>query len=661
MLRSACVQRPTTDPGRPAIWAIGEAADDAALQQRLSQLGMQPRREAAGCSFGLVDFRKPHADKLLAAAKADAATRDLLIIALVTDDTREAYHRALDAGADGFCCWDRLDIEFAFRMELLQRRHHERENALRHERDLAALIDVTSDYAASGDVSELLHKVTRRLADELGIARAALVVFDDDKAHGRILAASDEIRSDRVVALDQYPELREVARSGHAVVLPDAPNHPLLDPVKERVAGKGIGAIAAVPLAVQGRALGALLLRASAQRTTFSPREMALATTVAHVTAVALRNGRLLARAEQQVAALARYEGFFNAFFHGIAVLGESGELLSLNPAGKRLLGLDNTPATVDRIVRTLSPAAMDSLQELLHRTRGGERRQELDLPVTLADHRSVTLAISAAMLGEDAGPELEKAVIVCFRDVTQARTTQAELRKTKEFLERLIDQAADAIIAADMKGRVILFNRGAERICGYKAEEVLGRFNVRQLYPAGIAQELMRKIRVREHGGRGRLEPTRTEILNAAGEHVPVSMTAALITEDLGGIEREVGTVGIFSDLRDRMRLEATLSQTQEKLQQTERAAMIAELAGTAAHELNQPLTSIMGYSELLRRRLAADDPSLRPVDIIYREAERMAEIVRKIGKITRYETKAYVGEARIVDLERAAGEEDP
>jgi len=46
--------------------------------------------------------------------------------------------------------------------------------------------------------------------------------------------------------------------------------------------------------------------------------------------------------------------------------------------------------------------------------------------------------------------------------------------------------------------------------------------------------------------------------------------------------------------------------------------------------------------------------------VDIIYREAERMAEIVRKSGRITRYETKAYVGNSRIVDLDRAAGEDE-
>ena len=48
--------------------------------------------------------------------------------------------------------------------------------------------------------------------------------------------------------------------------------------------------------------------------------------------------------------------------------------------------------------------------------------------------------------------------------------------------------------------------------------------------------------------------------------------------------------------------------------------------------------------------------DPARRSVDIIFREGERMADIVRKIGRITRYETKNYVGNTMIVDLDRAS-----
>ena len=66
------------------------------------------------------------------------------------------------------------------------------------------------------------------------------------------------------------------------------------------------------------------------------------------------------------------------------------------------------------------------------------------------------------------------------------------------------------------------------------------------------------------------------------------------------------------------------------------------------------------MGYAELLKRKLKDTDPSYRSVDIIHREAERMAEIVRRIGKITRYETMAYVGDTEILDLNKSAGTDE-
>src|SRR5512139_2863567 len=159
-----------------------------------------------------------------------------------------------------------------------------------------------------------------------------------------------------------------------------------------------------------------------------------------------------------------------------------------------------------------------------------------------------------------------------------------------------------------------------------------------------------MRMLRSPSYGGVGRLELTRREIVTRAGEVVPVNMTASIIYED----GREVATVGIISDLRDRIRIEQRLLAAQEKLLMSEKQALVAELAGAAAHELNQPLTSVMGYAELLRRKMSADDPHFRAVDTISREAVRMAEIVKKIGRITKYETKAYVGSTHILDIEK-------
>ena len=77
----------------------------------------------------------------------------------------------------------------------------------------------------------------------------------------------------------------------------------------------------------------------------------------------------------------------------------------------------------------------------------------------------------------------------LAFRDVTEARALEGELRSTKEFLERLIDSTVDAIIAADMRGNIILFNQGAERLFGYSPGDVIGKLPVWKLYPEGVAR----------------------------------------------------------------------------------------------------------------------------------------------------------------------------
>jgi signal transduction histidine kinase len=136
-----------------------------------------------------------------------------------------------------------------------------------------------------------------------------------------------------------------------------------------------------------------------------------------------------------------------------------------------------------------------------------------------------------------------------------------------------------------------------------------------------------------------------RTEVVSKAGERIPVNLSAVILYE----LGKEVATVGIFSDLRERLAVERDLA----------RAQVTAELAGAAAHELNQPLTAVLGYAELLLKRAPPDDSRRAALEAIARESGRLAEIVRKIGKITRYETKAYVGDTRIVDLDRAGGDE--
>jgi len=228
-------------------------------------------------------------------------------------------------------------------------------------------------------------------------------------------------------------------------------------------------------------------------------------------------------------------------------------------------------------------------------------------------------------------------------------RLLAQELRRTQALLERLIDSSPDAVVACDLAGRVVLFNKAAERMTRYGAAEAIAGLDTGRLYPPGVVDDLL--ARLRSAGPSGRVEGLRVEVLTRAGERVPVTVSASLLFE---GVE-EIAWVAILVDQRERISIERRLTTAEEKLKESEKQAMIAELAGAAAHELNQPLTSVLGYADLLRRKTPATDPAFRSIDIIYRESERMAEIVRKIGRITRYETTTYLGNVRIVDIDKA------
>lgn len=518
--------------------------------------------------------------------------------------------------------------------------------------DLAVLVDVTAALAAGGDAEALLAQVATRIAGRLTVERCSMLLIHGDGT-GTIVTATDnpEARGKRI-DLALYPEIREVVLTGRPVVIDDAQRHTLLDPVRARLEGQKITAIAVVPMACQGEMVGVVFIR-SRTRAGFSPREVAFLSTVASAAAVSLRNaGRIRSEREQRVAAerevsqLRRYEEFFSHVSDGMAVLDGKGRLLSLNPAGCRILGMSAEDARGSLLSQLVAEeSAMEAALVTREVTRGG-RVLSADLRVLTRDGRRIVLSVSAGPLRSQHGR-----AILSFRDVSESRELESELRKTKEFLERLIDATADGIVAADLRGNLLLFNRGAERITGFSATELVGKATVFDLYPTGQAQDVMRRLRGAQDAG-PQMRPLRLEVVGKSGEVIPVLLSAALVAE--GG--EETATVGVFRDLREELRVEAELRKTRERLAAAEKSALVSELAGAAAHELNQPLTSVLGFSELLFRRTRENERGREELAAILREAERMAGIVKKIGRITRYETMGYIGDRRIVDLDRAS-----
>jgi PAS domain S-box-containing protein len=218
--------------------------------------------------------------------------------------------------------------------------------------------------------------------------------------------------------------------------------------------------------------------------------------------------------------------------------------------------------------------------------------------------------------------------IMESVRDVTRLKTLEKELRKTKEFFENVIQSSASAIVAADRTGTILFMNRAAEDLFGYAAEDVLGTKSVEQVYPAGKAREIMRKMQDETIGGEGKLPPTKITIINASGEEIPVEITAAIIYEG----DREVATMGIYNDLRERLAVERKLKEAQAQVAHSEKMASLGQLAAGVAHEINNPLTGILLYANMVLERLKKSDPFREDLEYVVEDTMRCKNIVKNL-----------------------------
>jgi PAS domain S-box-containing protein len=611
-------------------------------------------------SLVLLDLMMPEPDgyEVLRELRAEMATADVPVVVLTALDNEDEVTRAFQAGADDFLRKPFRTAELVARIRGQLRLRGYVETIARRERDAQVVLELTQALASSLDIHDILQTVVQRVAEVTGVDRCSIVLVPEAGDVGYVVASNDDEQvRDLRLDLEKYPEILKVLDTGNPVIIDNAATDPLFEMLRRESLPHSFASLALLPILHKERPMGVLFLR-SRSASHLQPQLIALARTIANATGIALRNARMLQslrdqttfnrvaryEAERRLRLTQRYADFFEHAAEGILALDAEGAILFSNPQACALSGFSREDLRGKTLTSLVIESDIQLARDLLASFRIGRYPKGVDMHFLRADDTTCIVNINFSLMNE------EKAILCTFRDVTQERAIEEELRNTKGFLERVIDSSVDAIVSADLRGNVLLFNGAAEQAYGFRAEEVVGKVNVEDLYPPGIARKLMMLMRTND----GRLESYRTEVLTKTHERVPVTLSAALIFDG----ERAVGSVGIFTDLRERIRMESRLVAAQEELKLREKQAFIAELAGAAAHELNQPLTTVMGYAELLKRRLDRESSAYSACEVIVSEAERMAEIVRKIGKITRYETKSYVGHARILDIDKASSD---
>lgn len=213
--------------------------------------------------------------------------------------------------------------------------------------------------------------------------------------------------------------------------------------------------------------------------------------------------------------------------------------------------------------------------------------------------------------------------------DQTQTKQMEREIRKTNDFLNNIIHNSANAIMAADMTGTIILWNQAAEEILGYKTNDVVGKLNITQVYPEGMAKKVMGKLREGNVRRKGRLKFYPVVLLKKDGQIAEGNISASIVYDEN---RQEIATVGIFMDLKERLEMERRLKTTQEQLLQSEKLAAMGRLTSQIAHELNNPLYGIMNTLELMKTEISPGNNRRKILEMALSETVRLSELLHKM-----------------------------
>ncbi len=214
-------------------------------------------------------------------------------------------------------------------------------------------------------------------------------------------------------------------------------------------------------------------------------------------------------------------------------------------------------------------------------------------------------------------------------RDRQLADTSRA-LQRAKLDTDDILRHLNSGLLTIDTEGRIIFFNRAAERILGYREEEVKG-MSCQDVF-ADRMPDLSRTLMLRLEDSR---HSPRMEIAVglADGTSIPLGLSTSELLERPGVVR---GVIAIFTDLSDAKRLEA-------KVRAHDRLAAVGELSASIAHEIRNPLAAISGSVELLKRELEVSNDSARLMDLIVKESDRLSVITTEFLEYARIDSPVF------------------
>jgi PAS domain S-box-containing protein len=238
--------------------------------------------------------------------------------------------------------------------------------------------------------------------------------------------------------------------------------------------------------------------------------------------------------------------------------------------------------------------------------------------------------------------------VVLVFRDFTEQRRAEEAIAEQREWLETTLQSIGDAVIATDVRGRIVFMNPVAEHLTGWQIDSARDRpctevFNIVDETTRGLIENPV--MRVLQDGAIVGLA-NHMILIAADGSERPIDDSGAPIRDRDGHV---VGVVLVFRDVGERRRLEAereAAARERERLLVAERTARAEaeranrlkdDFVAMVSHELRTPLNAILGWTDIMLRRQNDQATVARGLDIVARNTRLQTQLISDLLDISR------------------------
>jgi len=318
----------------------------------------------------------------------------------------------------------------------------------------------------------------------------------------------------------------------------------------------------------------------------------------------------------------ARFTELFESLQEGIYITSADDRIIDANPALVRILGYDSKDDLLSHPVTDIFPDKI-----LRAELRAEVDRQPIlegrEITLLRKDGKPIICLNTAAAVRDATGKVVRYQG--ALMDVTSRREIERQLYKEQEFARRLVDSFPDLILVIDTEGKYTFVSPRCREVLGYELDDTHEMQFGGRTHPDDLPSLLALYADILK--GKQSFSSLEVRVRHKLGEWRRILFNFSPLFDESGKIE---GVVLSGRDITELKRLG-------EQLIQSEKLAAIGQMLAGVAHELNNPLTAILGVTELVREREGLDDSMKRQLDLTHRQARRAARIVQNLLEFSR------------------------